>query len=444
MKVVVVGGNAAGMSAASRLMRRSEGSIEVYVFEKTEEVSYGACGLPYYISGENENIDLMRIRRPEDFLSVGINLFLNHEATDSCFTDKTVTFTNRKTGETRVEAYDKLIISSGSSPILPPFKGVNLKNVFVLKTLDDGEAIKTAMKSPSVKKVAIVGGGYIGLELAEACVAQNKEVYLFEALPQLLNGFDPEFSDMAKQELLANGVHVFTNTRVESLEGSDAVNSIHTSLDSYQVDLVIVSVGVRPNTQFCRHEELEMLPNGAIVVDTNMRTSLNDVFSAGDCATSFHKILKKPVYIPLGTNANKQGRFVADVILGKTVDLNNVLGTAMLRCLDLELAKTGITETEAKANGIDVKTVLVKANSHARYYPDPAQLTIKLCYDPETMVLLGAQLAGRKECAVRVNIYAVAIDQEMTTTALGRTDMGYAPPFSNVWDAVQQAANVAK
>jgi len=207
---------------------------------------------------------------------------------------------------------------------------------------------------------------------------------------------------------------------------------------------VIIAVGIRPNTSFLRDASIQKEKNGAITTDAAMRTSVPHIFAAGDCTTVMHKILKRPVYIPLGTNANKQGRLAADTILGKPVQFDHVLGTAMLRCLDLELAKTGITESEAKAAQMEVGTVTVETNSHARYYPEPVPLTIKLCYEPATRVLLGAQLMGRKEAAWRVDVFACAVDQGMRAEELGFLDLGYAPPFASVWDAVHIAANAVK
>ncbi|NLL66575.1 MAG: CoA-disulfide reductase [Clostridiaceae bacterium] len=443
MKIIVIGGNAAGMSAASRLVRKNK-EMQVTVYEKTNEVSYGACGMPYYIAGFNDNIDLMRIRTPEEFRKSGINLLLQHEVISVDVDEKTIKLRDLNSGTEFTDNYDKLIVASGSSSIMPPFPGRELANVFTLKTLDEAENIRTAVLNDDVKTVAIIGGGYIGLELAEACIVRGKKVHVFEAMHHLLNGFDEEFCLEVESELNSHGAILHLEEKVESILGANKVEGICTNKGNYNVDLVVVAVGVRPNTGFINHESLKKERNGALTVDGLMQTTNPDILAAGDCATVMHKILKKPVYIPLGTNANKQGRFAADTLLGTGRPLDNTLGTAMLRCMNLELAKTGITEKEANSAGISVKTVTVKTRSHARYYPDPQELTIKLCYDAESRVLLGGQLMGKKECALRVNVLACAIDREMTVDELGRLDLGYAPPFASVWDAVHIAANAAK
>ncbi|MGI6548608.1 MAG: CoA-disulfide reductase [Syntrophomonadales bacterium] len=443
MRVLVVGGDAAGMSAASRL-KRSNQDIEVVVFEKTREVSYGACGIPYYIADLNPHLDLMRIRPVEEFEKSGIIVNLEHEVVKVNPAKQYITVLDIPNGTYRDEPYDKLIVASGSSAKVPPIPGANLPGVFTVKTLSDAHAIKTHLQLPEVKNVAIVGGGYIGLELAEACVLQHKTVRIFEAMPNLLNGFDEEFGEAVEQELTRHGVEVHTGQGVVELLGDDRVQGLICSDQTYNVDMVILAVGVRPNTSFIEDTEIKKENNGALTTNGMMQTSIPNVFAAGDCATVMHKILKRPVYLPLGTNANKQGRLAADAILGKPVSFENALGTAMLRCLDLELAKTGITELDARMAGIEVKAVTVKALSHAPYYPEPVPLTIKLCYDPVTRVLLGAQLMGKKECALRVNIFAVAIDRGMRAEELGLLDLGYAPPFATVWDAVQIAANAVK
>ncbi len=443
MRVLVIGGNAAGMSAAARLARKS-GDVEVVVFERTREVSYGACGLPYYIAGLNPDINLIRIRSVEEFERAGIAVHLEHDILAVDPDSRRVTVLNMITGACRYEHYDKLIVSSGASPIVPPIPGTGLPGVFTLKTLSDAEKIKMALLQPGVKNVAIVGGGYIGLELVEACVLQKKKVYIFEAMQHLLNGFDEEFGQAVEQELGSRGVAVHTCETVSELLGDRRVQRIACTGAAYNVDLVIIAVGISPNTSFIGSTMIQKEKNGALTTDGMMQTSVPGIYAAGDCATVMHKILKRPVYIPQGTNANKQGRLVADIILGRQVSFDNALGTAMLRCLDLELAKTGVTEWEAKKDGIPVSTVTITSNSHARYYPEPVPLTIKLCYDPGTRVLLGAQLMGKKECAWRVDVFACAIDRAMRAEELGFLDLGYAPPFASVWDAIQIAANAIK
>lgn len=441
MKLLVIGGNPAGMSAASRVKRRSP-DTEVVVLEKTHEVSYGACGLPYYVAGLNDDIDLIRIRKIPEFEENGIHVRAGVEAVGVDFEAKTVTC-RCEDGQICEESYDKLVIATGSSPKIPPIPGIHKQGIMTLKTLQDAQDIKSAMLA-GARNVVIIGGGYIGLEIAEACILQKvPEIHVVEALDRLLNVFDPEFSEAVKHELKKEGVHVHTGERVMSFEGGEKVEKIITDKGEYSADLVILSIGIGPNTSFLP-DTIEKFPNGAIVTDEAMKTSVPDVWAAGDCATIWHKQLDKPMFIALGTNANKQGRLAGDSILGKKVSFKRALGTSMLRIMGLELAKTGLGENDLKMNGIAYKAQTVQTRSHARYYPDPAVLTIKLCYDPETHILLGAQIMGKKEAAIRIDTFAVAVDQGMTTEELGFVDLGYAPPFAGVWDAVHIASNAAK
>lgn len=441
MKLLVIGGNAAGMSAASRVKRKSP-DWDVLVLEQSHEVSYGACGLPYYIAGLNNDINLIRIRSVEEFQASGIQVKLGVTATGVDYEAKQVSCVDEN-GQTFTESYDKLLIATGSSPRVPPIPGVEKEGIFTLKTLQHAADIRAALEQKP-ENVVIVGGSYIGLELAEACLLQKvKQVRIVEALDRLLNVFDPEFSQAVKEELERHGVRINTGERVMGFEGDGRVQRIITDKGSYDADLVILSIGIVPNTQFAG-DQIEKLRNGALVTDDAMHTSIPDVFAAGDCATVWHKLLDKPVCVALGTNANKQGRLAGDSVLGKPVHFKRVLGTSMLRCMGLEFAKTGFGQLECEANQIPYKTKTVQTRSHARYYPDPAELTIKVCYRSDNHVILGAQIMGRKEAAWRIDTFACAIDQGMTTEELGFLDLGYAPPFASAWDAVHIAANASK
>lgn len=441
MKFVVIGGNAAGMSAASRVKRKNP-ACEVVVLEQTYEVSYGACGLPYYIAGLNDDIDLIRIRSVETFQNSGIKVCLGCTATSVDYGAKKVHYTDADGTALEID-YDKLLIASGSSPKIPPIPGIEQEGIFQLKTLQHAQELKEALQGQP-KHVVIVGGGYIGLELAEACILQHAaSIRIIEAMDRLLNLFDPEFSEAAKAELERHGVSIHTSERVQRFEGDGKVQRIVTDQGSYEADLVILSIGISPNTGFTGGD-IEKLPNGALVTNEAMETSMPDVYAAGDCATVWHKILDKPMQIALGTNANKQGRLAGDSVLGKLVSFKRALGTSMLRCMNMEFAKTGLSEQECRANNISMKCRTVETRSHARYYPDAVTLTIKLCYRENDHVILGAQIMGPKEAAWRIDTFACAIDQEMTTEELGFLDLGYAPPFASVWDAVQIASNASK
>lgn len=440
MKFLVIGANAAGMSAASRVKRRQP-DCEVMVLEQTHEVSYGACGLPFYVAGLNDDLDLVRIRSAADFEKNGIVMRLGCSAERIDFLEKTV-FGHTENGVAFHESYDRLLIASGASARKLPVPGAEKQNIFVLKTPQDAEQLRKAIEHRR-GHVLIVGGGAIGLETAEACLLQKvKSLRVIEATGQLLPGFDEEFARAAKEELEQHGVQVHLNERFTAFYGEDCVSRVVTDKGHYDADVVIVSIGVVPNTSFA--EGLEKLPNGAIVTDDAMKTSKPDVFAAGDCASVWHAILKKPVYLPLGTYANKQGRLAGDSVCDKRVSYTRALGSAMLRCMGLEFAKTGVTEAEAKEAGIDAKSISVRAHSHPHYYPNACDIEIKLTYRVFDHVLIGAQLMGERDTALRIDPLAIAIDRGMTAAELGFADFGYAPPFAGVWDAIAVACNAVK
>ena len=440
MKIVVIGANAAGMSAASRIKRR-EAENEVVVLEATHEVSYGACGLPYYIAGINDDINLVRIRSVSDFEKNGIVMRIGHVVERIDFTQKSV-FGTTDAGKAFAESYDRLLIASGAAPRQLPVPGATKGNIFMLKTPQGAERIRAAIEKRRCT-VAIIGGGAIGLELAEACLLQRvKSLRIIEAANQLLPGYDEEFARAAKAELEQHGVQVHLGERVSAFSGEECVAGVVTDRAEYEADVVIVSIGVVPSTAFA--EGLQKLPNGAIETSASMQTSVPDVFAAGDCASVWHALLQRPAYFPLGTYANKQGRLAGDALIGKPASYARALGTVMLRCMGLEFAKTGLTETQANAEGIDAKSVLVRAHSHPSYFPGACDIEIKLCYRADNRVLLGAQLMGERDTAIRIDPIAVAIDRGMTTDELGFADFGYAPPFTGVWDAIAVAANAAK
>ncbi len=440
MKFLVIGANAAGMSAAMRIKRRRP-ECEVVVLEKTFEVSYGACGLPFYVAGLNDNLDLVRIRSAADFEKSGVVMKLGHAAEKIDFANKTVAGRDVD-GNGFSEGYDRLLIASGASARLLKVPGAEKNNIFQLRTPQDAQALRAAIERTR-GNVVVVGGGAIGLEIAEACLLQKvKSLRVIEAANQLLPGFDEEFALAALDELAKHGAHVHLGERVAGFSGGGAVGGVRTDKGEYDADVVIVSVGVVPNTSFA--EGIDKLPNGAIVTDGAMKTSIADVFAAGDCASVWHALLQKPVYLPLGTYANKQGRLAGDSVCGVPVSYTRALGSVMLRCMGLEFAKTGLTQAEAMAAGIEAKSVMVRAHSHPHYYPNACEIAIKLCYRAEDRVLLGAQMMGERETAIRIDPIAVAIDRGMTTEELGFADFGYAPPFAGVWDAVAVAANAAK
>lgn len=443
MKVIIIGGVAAGMSAASKI-RRSDKSAEVVVYEKGKHLSYGACGLPYFVSNVNEDWRKMIARTREEFEGQGIQIRLEHEIVKVVPEDKKVLVRNQMTQDLFVDHYDALMVATGASSIVPNIPGTWLKGVYALKTLEDGLVLKEAVSNEAVKNVIIVGGGYIGIEMVEAMVEMKKNVRCIEASGHILGPFDNEIADLAVKEIQKHGVQLHVGEKVEAILGSDRVEGVKTDQGTYSADLVIMSIGVRPATSFLRDTGIRMSGNGALIVDREMRTSIPGIWAAGDCAEVYHKGMEENVFLPLGTVANKCGRLAGGNILGRHDKFMGALGSAAIKVLGLELGRTGMSENDTKRLGFSYGTVVVTANDHPAYYPDPTPITIKLIYEKGTKRLLGAQAAGAKGAVLRIDTLAVAIHNHMTTEELGMTDLCYAPPFAGVWDAIHIVCNAAK
>ncbi len=439
MKTVIIGGVAAGMSTAAKLKRECP-EEKIIVYEKTNEVSYGACGLPYYVSNENNDINRMRIRSVKDFKKAGIDVYIEHEVVNVNPDKKEITIIHQ--GKEIVDTYDRLVIATGASPIMLPIPGIDHPKVFTLKTLEDGEKLKKA--GDVANHVAIIGGGYIGIELAEAFVTRNKKVSIIERLPEVLATFDFEFSNIVADHLKEKGVKLYLNQSVTAIYEQGNHLEIETDRESINADLIVMSVGIRPNTNFLKDTKIEMLKNGAIITNSKMETSIKDIYAAGDCSAIVHALTNKPAYIPLGTNANKQGRTLAEILAGQDKEFKQGLGSAMIKVIDLEVAKTGFSEKEALELGLDVITSTITSEDHAGYYPNPTDVTIKVIADKKTRVLLGAQLIGKKNVALRLNPFVVAIDQQMTADRFSLLDFGYAPPFASTWDVMHIATSTLK
>ncbi|AKN30295.1 CoA-disulfide reductase [Clostridium carboxidivorans P7] len=443
MKVVIIGGVAAGMSAASKI-KRIDKSAEIVVYEKGSYLSYGACGLPYYVAGMNEDHTKMIARTKEEFEKSGMKINIKHEVIKIMPENKEILVKDLEDGRVFADSYDKLMIATGTIPIVPPLKGRGLKGVYVLKTLDDGLILKKAVEAPEVKDIIIVGGGYIGIEAAETLSTKGKNIRIVELAPRIIQPFDAEITEMASEIMMQGGIKLNLNEKVEEIIGSEKVIGVKTDKGSYEANLVILAIGVKPATEFLKDSGIALAKNGAVVIDREMRTNIDSIYSAGDCAEVYNKVKEENSFIPLGTNANKCGRLAGENITGKHNKYVGTLGSTAIKILDYEVAKTGLSESEAKALAIDYKTVFVKASDHPGYYPDSTPIWIKLIYEEKSNKILGAQAIGKKGVVLRIDMFAIAIHNNMTTMDLGMTDLCYAPPFSGVWDAVHIACNAAK
>lgn len=442
MKLIVIGGVAAGMSCAAKL-RRMDSSAEITVYEKGKHLSYGACGLPYYISGVSADRNKLIARTREEYERNGINCFLQHEVLRVFPGDKSILVKDHSKGDVFIDKYDKLMIAVGAGPVIPPIEGKNLKGVFTLKSLDDGDMINNAVDE-NVKDIVVAGGGYIGIEMAEAFRQMGRNVTVIEMADRILTPFDEEIASLAIEELLRNHVILKLGERLERIDGRERVERIVTSKGEYKADLVLMALGVRPATDILKGSGIHMAKNGAIIVDREMRTNMDDIYAAGDCALVYHLLKEENAYIPLGTVANKCGRIAGENVGGKHRKYIGTVGSAAIKVFDIEMARTGLSEKEAKELSIDYDKVVVDTQDLPPYYPEPSPIRFKLIYEKGTKRILGAQGAGKKGVVLRIDIFAAAITGGATTDELGMTDLCYAPPFTGVWDAVNIVCNAAK
>ncbi|NLI89052.1 MAG: CoA-disulfide reductase [Epulopiscium sp.] len=444
MRIVIIGGIAAGMSAAAKAARTNK-DAEIILYEKSDIISLGACGLPYYIGGFFDNPNYMIARTVDQAREMGIDVNIKHEVIAIDPNSKTLQVKNLQTNEFFEDHYDNLMIATGASPIIPPIDNIDIGNVFVLKDMNDGKQIKEIASQESNKNIVIVGAGYIGIELVEAMKEIGKNVRVIQLDDSIIPGsFDKEITEIMEEELKKHKVDLNLSEMVKSLEGKEKVEKVITNKGEYDADLVIIATGVRPNTSFIKDSGIEMLENGAIIIDKYGKTNLEYIYSAGDCATVYHKIKKENVYIPLATTANKIGRMVGENLTGLEETFSGTLGSAAIKVMELEAARTGISESEAKEMGIDYGSVFVTDKNQTNYYPGAEDIYVKLIYDKASRVILGGQIIGKVGAVLRVDVLAAAVDKEMTVEELGNLDLSYSPPFSKTWDILNVAGNVAK
>lgn len=444
MKVIIIGGIAAGMSAAAKFKRLSPND-DVVVYEKGDIVSFGACGLPYYVGGFFDDSNEMIARTPEAFREAGVEIHTKHEVTNVDFSNKKVTVKNLNTNEVLEESYDKLMIASGARAIIPPIKNIDLENVVTLKSMDDGNKLRELMSKEENKKIAIIGAGFIGLEAAEAAKHRGKEITVIQLQDRVLQEvFDKDITDLLEEELRENGVNLLLSETVTELIGDGKVSKVKTNKREIEADIVILATGVKPNTDFLNCDEIKMIRNGAIVVDKYGRTSVEDVYAAGDCATINSLITDREIYVPLATGANKLGRIVGENLAGQNNSFQGSMASSCIKVMDMEAARTGLSEKEVLNLGFNYKTKFITDMNQTSYYPGRERIYVKLIYDAHTRVILGGQVAGYKDAVQRCNVLAACIYAKMTTEQLGMLDLCYAPPFSRTWDVLNVAGNVSK
>lgn len=438
MKFLIIGGDAAGMSAASRA-KRNQPALEVTVFEQSQDVSYSACGMPYNIADPDRKINDLVVRSAQTFKEKqNIDVKLGHRVTSIYPKTKTIAGENLA-GDDFCFAYDKLLIATGASPIIPDLPGFELPEVKSLKSLEDGRNIKE--KIQKARKVIIMGMGYVGLEMAEALRARKIEVDMIKNRPRLLPWLSPASAEVVEKELLAHGVGLYPGHEVKSIEKKKSGLVVVCEDLMLEGDMVLVAIGLRPNSQLAENAGLALGPSRSIAVDRMMKTSDHNIYAAGDCADAFHVVSKQRVWTPLALRANRSGWAVADNIAGLNTGLQGIAGTAVFKVFDLEVARTGLTANEARDAGFHPDEITITAPSRAHAHPGSSQIHVTMTGDRLSGRLLGVQLVGREGVAHRIDAPAVALHNRMTVEAFYQTDLAYAPPFGPVWDPMLTAAN---
>ena len=444
MKILVLGGVAAGTKAAAKLMREDR-SNEVLILNKGSDISYAGCGLPYYVGHVIEDRAQLIVNTPAKFEALtGAQVCTGTEATHVDREQKTVTAVDLATGTETVYPYDKLVIATGASPVKPPIAGVELGNVFFMRTPQDAEDLRTLVDSGSVKKAVVVGAGYIGLEIAENLAARGVKPFVLDMAPHVLPGFDPEFATYIEGKLSEAGIPVVTGVKVTGLEGEDGkVKKVLTDKKGYKCDLVVLSAGIRPNTAFLNDTGLEMF-KGTLLTDELGRTNDPDIYAVGDCAMVRNAVTGKAAWSPMGSTANIEGRMVAENIAGKTRNYRGSLGTAVCQLPGLNVGRTGLTEDQARAEGFDPVSVVTIVDDKAHYMPGAGSFVIKLIADRKTERVLGIQVAGKGAVDKIVDITVTALMCKATLTDLDGADYAYAPPFSTAIHPFAHTLNVLR
>jgi len=436
--LVVIGGVAAGTSAAAAA-KRADKNLSIWIFQKEPYISYGGCGLPYTISGKVKSPESVIGFSPEEFSEKkGADVYTGFEAESIDFKNKTVKFLNGKEVH-----YGKLMIATGASPVIPDFSAKDEKGFFKLRNPDDATEIINYIESEKVKNAVIIGAGYIGLETAENLSEKNINLTVIEAGNNVFGCSDGIINKILKDYIKNDGVNLLTETFVKNVYKKDSKFSVQTDKESIETDMVIVAVGVKPNTDFIKDENLKKLNNGAIIVNDFSETSVSDVYSGGDCATVKNIITGKNVYYPLGTNANKQGKTAGRNIAGIKEAFPGILGSMITKYKNTEYGKTGLDIVQAQAEGFDAAEVYIKAGSKAGYYSGNAEIHMKLIFEKSGRII-GAVYCGQN-ILQRLNAVTALIKMNGTVYDLENMDFAYAPPFSPVWDInLLAAANAVK
>ena len=445
-RLIVVGADAAGMSAASQARRRrGPQDLEIVAFERGHYISYSACGIPYFVGDVVGEVDDLIVRTPQQFRSnSSIDVHIRHEVSAIDLDKGAVQVRDVDAAGETWEGFDQLVVATGAKPIKPALPGSEARGLFGVQVLDDGVAIRKAVEDEEPKRAVVVGGGYIGLEMAEAFVQRGMEVALVEMASQPMSTLDADMGALVADGVRKLGVDVFLEEPVRGFDTRDGrIDAVVTAARTLPADIVVLGLGVEPNVDLAREAGIPIGPSGGICVDRQMRTQVDSVWSAGDCAEKWHRVSRRAVVIPLGTHANKEGRVAGINIGGGYETFPGVIGTAVSKICDLEIARTGLKEAEAVNAGFQTVAVVVDSSTRAGYYPGAAAIKTKLIVEKVSGRLLGAQIIGREGAAKRIDVLATALWNGMTVDEMLNMDLSYAPPFSPVWDPVLIAARKA-
>ncbi|MBV7276072.1 FAD-dependent oxidoreductase [Clostridium sp. PL3] len=442
MKILVIGGVASGTKAATKLKRENR-KDEVTILTMSKDISYAGCGLPYYIGNIIKDREQLIVNTPKSFSTLtGVNVLTETEVIAVHSDEKTVEAINLNTKEISTYSYDKLIIATGAKPIKPCFDGIDLNGVFVLRTPDDAVAIRKSLETGNIKRAVVVGGGFIGLEVAENLSNQNVKVSVIDMAEHILPGFDPEIAEYVENHLADKGIMTFTGTKLEAIIGDGKVEKVQTDKRKMKADAVILSIGIKANTEFLKDSGIELMPNKTIQVNEYLQTNIEDIFAIGDCACVTNRITKSKAWSPMGSSANMEGRVTAKNINNKKTAYPGVLGTGIAKLPELNVGKTGLSEEAATNQGYDPITVISVVDDKAHYYPDSSFFIIKMIADKTTHKFLGIQVLGKGAVDKIVDIAVTALTLDATLEDLENMDLAYAPPFSTAIHPFTNAVNI--
>ncbi|MFJ7174946.1 FAD-dependent oxidoreductase [Streptomyces massasporeus] len=459
-RLVVIGGDAAGMSAASQARRlKSPDQLEIVAFERGHFTSYSACGIPYWVGGDVTDRDELIARTPEEHRARGIDLRLRTEVTELDPDGQRVRARDLESGEESWTSYDKLVIATGARPIRPDMPGVDAAGVHGVQTLDDGQSLLDTLEGTPGRRAVVVGAGYIGVEMAEALIKRGYEVTVVNRGSEPMSTLDPDMGRLVHDAMEGLGITMVNDAEVTKILTGDGgtsllersrelgggrVRAVVTQDREFAADVVVLGIGVRPETALAKAAGLPLGPHGGLLTDRSMRVrGHEDIWSGGDCVEVLDLVSGQERHVPLGTHANKHGQVIGTNVGGGYATFPGVVGTAVSKVCDLEIARTGLREKDAHRVGLRFEAVTIESTSRAGYYPNASPMTVKMLAEHRTGRLLGVQIVGREGAGKRVDIAAVALTAGLTVERMTALDLGYAPPFSPVWDPVLVAARKA-